>query len=141
MELIAFELTKLKITVKTQTVLRILSWFILFLLCFCSNQVVAGLDRTDVKVFNRSMRALRYEVFGEFESCFNQQIRPNEFALHVFGKDTSEKCGGKSYYRFILKAEKRNGELLEGECILYPELFSRSVLVLWDGVRCFLKNQ
>ncbi len=121
--------------------LRILSYFILFLLWLYPGQIVAGLDRTDVKVFNRSMRALRYEVFGEFESCFKQQIRANEFVMHVFGKSTSEKCGGKSYYRFILTAEKHNGELLEAECVMYPELFSRSVLLLWDGVRCFLKNQ
>lgn len=106
-----------------------------------SINAVAGFQDTEVKFYNRSMRDVRYKVIAEYDECAAGKLRPKESKLHAFLADSTEGCNGKSYYRFLIEAQKRNGELITNECTLYPDMVSRHVMLLWDGVRCFLKDE
>jgi hypothetical protein len=91
-------------------------------------------------VVNRSMRDVDVKIYNGFDLCEGTKLLPKEKHKVQLGSKDNKICENAIQYRLKMTAKKDDGVILHDDCIVYPELSNRDLLILWDGVKCFVKD-
>lgn len=94
----------------------------------------------NARIYNRSQRDVAFEIYDQVGQCVTGQLKIKQEYKITMG-DQSSRCKSQLYYRFQLKALNKNTDrYLEGECVVLPKSRDQDLLILWDGTRCWVKD-